>query len=94
MQFEHLIEINSATEPGIDPLSRATLWRGLVVRAEKPELFVIGLDRCALTPIDDGHLQRRLTFGAYEVDDRVRLIPMDAVIYDVAPTATSRGARM
>ncbi|MFT4102129.1 MAG: SRPBCC family protein [Burkholderiaceae bacterium] len=89
MQFEHLIEINSPTLPQICPLSRTTLWRGLVVRAEKPELFVIGLDRCELAPLDDRHLRRRLSFGSYQVDDCVRLIPMDAVIYDVEPTATS-----
>ena len=40
MKFEHLIEINDPLNPLIDPLSVDQLWRGLVLRAESPKLFV------------------------------------------------------
>lgn len=89
MQFEHLIEINSASLPHVDTLTRAQLWRGLVVRAEKPELFVIGLDGCEVTRLDDEKLRRTLAFGSFKVTDTVRFIPMDSVIYDVEATSTS-----
>ena len=45
MKFSHLIQINDPLNPLIDPLSREQLWRGLVLRAENPLLFVMGLDR-------------------------------------------------
>ena len=44
MKFVHLIEINATDNPLIDPLSRDQLWRGLVLRAERPTLFVLALD--------------------------------------------------
>ncbi|MBX9850071.1 MAG: DUF1857 family protein, partial [Rhodocyclaceae bacterium] len=46
MNFEHLIEINAPGNPMIEPLSRNQLWQGLVIRAENPELSVLGLDAC------------------------------------------------
>lgn len=89
MQFEHLVEINSATLSTLPPLSRRQLWRGLTIRAERPELFVLGLDSAEIVERDAQHLRRRLSFGNYSVTDRVRLIDMDSVIYDVDPTDTS-----
>ena len=89
MNFEHLIEINSDRLPTVEPLSRARLWRGLVIRAERPKLFVLGLDACTVEQIDDQHLRRELHFGSYQVRDQVRLIPQEAVVFDVEATASS-----
>lgn len=49
MKFVHLIEINAADNPLIAPLTRAQVWRGLVMRAERPTLFVLALDACEIT---------------------------------------------
>ncbi|MEA5097780.1 MAG: AtaL-like protein, partial [Burkholderiaceae bacterium] len=48
MKFEHLIEINDLRNPTIAPLTRAQLWRGLVLRAEEPTWFMPHLDACEI----------------------------------------------
>ena len=48
MQFQHLVEINDPLNPLIDTLTRDQLWRGLVMRAESPKLFIPWLDECKL----------------------------------------------
>ncbi|MHA0111691.1 AtaL-like protein, partial [Klebsiella pneumoniae] len=40
MKFNHLIQINDPLNPLIDSLTREQLWRGLVLRAESPRLFM------------------------------------------------------
>ena len=85
MNFEHLIEINSATMP-LHALSRAQLWAGLVMRAEKPEITLVGLDECQILDRADQEMRRELRFGHFRVRDRVRFVPMDYVIYEVEAT--------
>ena len=79
MRFEHLIQINDPLMPLLDTLTREQLWRGLVLRAEDPTQFVLGLE---VAPIhsrrvwgDEIELIRTLDFGSFKVDDRVRLLP-------------------
>ena len=48
MKFEHLIEINDPLNPLMDTLTREQLWRGLVLHAESPKLFVPHLDECTI----------------------------------------------
>ncbi|NCW78771.1 MAG: DUF1857 family protein, partial [Oxalobacteraceae bacterium] len=72
MKFTHLIEINSPDNPLIVPLSREQLWRGLVLRAERPTLFVMGLDACEITQRSEHMLSRTLQFGQLTVRDEVR----------------------
>ncbi len=83
MKFEHLIQINDPLNPLIDPLSREQLWRGLVLRAEKPKMFVPHLDECTVTPIDGGGFKRSLRYGKLVVDDTVVLKPLQEVQYAV-----------
>ncbi len=83
MKFTHLIEINTTGNPLIAPLSREQLWRGLVLRAERPTLFVIGLDACEITQRSDQALSRTLQFGQLKVHDQVRLLPLQHVHYHV-----------
>ena len=65
--------------PLLDTLTREQLWRGLVLRAEDPTQFVLGLEvatihsRCAAGDVIE--LVRTLDFGPFQVDDRVRLLP-------------------
>jgi hypothetical protein len=44
LRFEHLVEINDPANPTLEPLTADQLWQGLVLRAESPELFMLGLD--------------------------------------------------
>ncbi len=79
MRFEHLVEINDPLMPLLTEVSRAQLWRGLVLRAEEPTRFVVGLEgatvdaRRELSGVTE--LERTLDYGSFKVRDRVRLMP-------------------
>ena len=79
MRFEHLIQINDPLMPLLDTLTREQLWRGLVLRAEDPTQFVLGLEVATIHSRrvwgDEIELIRTLDFGSFKVDDRVRLLP-------------------
>jgi hypothetical protein len=83
MKFEHLIEINDPLNPLIDPLTREQLWRGLVLHAESPKLFVPHLDECTISERSEHSFRRKRRFGELTIDDRVTLTPMQQVRYDV-----------
>jgi hypothetical protein len=83
MKFEHLIEINDPLNPLIDPLTREQVWRGLVLHAESPKLFVPHLDECTIGERTDSGFTRRRRFGELRIDDRVTLTPLQQIRYDV-----------
>lgn len=83
MQFEHLVEINDPLNPLLDPLSREQLWRGLVIRAEAPKLFVPWLDECTLLEREEAMLRRELRYEALRIRDQVTFTPQQTVRYDV-----------
>jgi hypothetical protein len=83
MKFEHLIEINDPLNPLIDPLTREQLWRGLVLHAESPKLFVPHLDECTISERTDTGFRRSRRFGELRIDDRVTLTPQTQIRYDV-----------
>lgn len=85
MQFQHLIEINDPFNPLIDTLTRDQLWRGLVLRAEAPGLFVPWLDECRLLTRDDGVLARTLRYDALLIHDHVTFVPLEKVHYTIPP---------
>ncbi len=87
MKFNHLIEINMPDNPLVARLSREQLWRGLVLRAERPTLFQLGLDSCDITERAPQGLSRTLHFGQLVVHDRVRFSPQDHVHYHVPQQA-------
>ncbi|WGS40914.1 SRPBCC family protein [Burkholderia sp. JSH-S8] len=82
MNFEHLIQIN-ADDPAVPTLTREQLWEGLVLRAEQPQLFVIGLDSCVVRERTDATLERELHYGSATVRDRVTFTPNHQVRYDI-----------
>ncbi|AOK53283.1 DUF1857 family protein [Burkholderia stagnalis] len=82
MNFEHLIQIN-ADDPAVPTLTREQLWEGLVLRAEQPQLFVIGLDSCVVHERTDTTLERELHYGSATVRDRVTFTPNHQVRYDI-----------
>jgi hypothetical protein len=94
LNFEHLIQINDPLNPLIDSLTREQLWEGLVLRAEQPQLFVLGLDSCAIVSRDGDIMERELHYGQAVVRDRVTLKPNDSVRYDIQPTADYVGGSL
>jgi hypothetical protein len=83
MQFQHLIQINDPLNPLIDNLTRDQLWRGLVLRAESPKLFVPHLDECTLLERDGDVQARSLRYGELIIHDHVTFNPQNTVRYDV-----------
>jgi hypothetical protein len=83
MKFTHLIEINVPGNPLIAPLSREQLWHGLVLRAERPTLFQLGLDQCEILERTALALARKLVFGPLIIHDHVHFMPPTSVHYHV-----------
>ncbi len=54
-----------------------------MLRAEQPQLFVIGLDSCEIQSRTDTVLERELHFGQATVRDRVTFTPNHQVRYDI-----------
>ncbi|CAM2178338.1 DUF1857 domain-containing protein [Paraburkholderia sacchari] len=94
LNFEHLIQINDPLNPLVLPMTREQLWEGLVLRAEQPQLFVIGLDDCTILSREGNTLERELHYGQATVRDRVTLTPNDNVRYDILPTADYVGGSL
>jgi len=94
LNFEHLIQINDPQDPLIEPMTREQLWEGLVLRAEQPQLFVLGLDSCTILAREENTLERELHYGKATVRDRVTLTPTDSVRYDILPTADYVGGSL
>jgi hypothetical protein len=83
MKFEHLIEINDPLNPLIDTLTREQVWRGLVLRAESPKMFVPHLDECTISERTSGSFSRRLRYGELVISDHVQLTPLSEVRVNV-----------
>jgi len=94
MKFAHLVEINDPLNPLIDPLSRAQLWRGLVLRARTPKTFVPWLDRCDIVENAEGSLSRESHYGTLMVRDRVSFLPQQQVVYRVPPQKDIPASRL
>jgi len=94
LNFEHLIQINDPLNPLVEKLTREQLWEGLVLRAEQPQLFVIGLDSCTILSRTDLTLERELHYGTATVRDRVTLTPNESVRYDILPTQAHVGGSL
>lgn len=75
MKFQHLVQINDPLNPLIAPLTREQVWRGLVMKAENPLLFVPTLDSFELLARDSHSIERELHFGRLVVRDRISFEP-------------------
>jgi len=94
MKFEHLIEINDPLNPLADTMTREQLWRGLVLRAEDPKMFMPHLDECTLGERESGSFARRLRYGELVIDDVVHLTPLQEVRYEVPAQGEIAASRM
>jgi len=77
MKFEHLVQINDPSLPGVDWLTRQQLWFGLVARAWKPTRFILGLeDAQVIQTSQQGNittLARVLNYGPFQIADTMEL---------------------
>ena len=94
MNFEHLIQINDPLNPLVETMTREQLWEGLVLRAEQPQLFVMGLDSCSILSRTDSTMERELHYGHATVRDHVTLTPNQSVRYDILATADYVGGSL
>ena len=83
MKFEHLIEVNDLLNPLMDTITHQQLWRGLVLRAESPKLFVPHLDEAEITGRTVDGFHRRLRYGDVVIEDHVALHEPYVVRYEV-----------
>jgi hypothetical protein len=83
MKFAHLVEINDPLDPLIETLTRDQLWRGLVMRAEQPKLFVPYLDECHIEVRSAALIGRRLHYGDTVIADQVSFLPSLQLHYHV-----------
>ena len=94
MNFEHLIQINDPLNPLVEAMTREQLWEGLVLRAEQPQLFVLGLDTCTVLSRTENMLERELHYGQATVRDRVTLLANESVRYDILATESHVGGSL
>ncbi|WP_395006576.1 SRPBCC family protein [Undibacterium sp.] len=83
MKFEHLVEINDLANPSMPVITREQLWRGLVLRAESPKLFVDYIDECCITERTEFSMQRSLRYGDLRINDQVSFVHHQHIQYDV-----------
>ena len=91
MRFEHLVQVNDPLHPLIEPLTRVQLWRGLLLRAEQPGVFMPQLESSRIVARGELSLARELDFGSFKVRDRVRLEPMQRMVIETE-ASQDRGA--
>lgn len=83
MKFEHLIQINELHTENAAVITRDQLWKGLILRAEAPELFMEHLDKCDITDRSVDTLQRVLHYGDLVIEDQVTFLPLIHIHYQV-----------
>lgn len=83
MRFEHLVEVNDLGDAAVAVLTRDQLWRGLVLRAEEPALFVPGLTEATILARTESGLSRALRYGQTLVLDEVHFVERERVRVEV-----------
>ena len=91
MNFEHLIQINDPENPLVESIDRAQLWQGLLHRVENPLPFLPGLEACTILERLDDKLLRELDFGPAVIQDRVTLLELHWVRFDIVPSEAHAG---
>lgn len=79
MRYEHLVQINDPARPDIRCLDRSHLWRGLMLRAARPELFDLTIDTTRVLEESESHQLREVCRGSSTATERVQLFPQEAI---------------
>ncbi len=94
LRYEHLIRINDGGEPSIAVLSRAELWRGIVLRAARPELFDAGIDETRMLSETRSQMVREVRRGSAVVTERVDLVAETAATLTVVSGTSLAGSTL
>ena len=81
LTFEHLVQINDATDTRVTSLTRSQLWQGLILRATEPEGFIPWLDTSEIQGNIEQGMQRYLNYGSYQIRDEVHFTANEQVEY-------------
>jgi hypothetical protein len=88
MTFEHIVQINDLTKPELPVLTRFQIWEGLVLRARRPDKFLVGVDEYEILEREPAYLKRCLQLPGLQVVDEVRFFPESRIEYRTLPTDT------
>ena len=94
MRYEHLVQINEPARPDIRPLSRTELWRGLVLRAARPELFDSSVDGTSTLEESETSQLREVRRSGRSVTERVELTPESLVAITAVSGSDLDGSRL
>ena len=94
MRYEHLIQINDPHNPTLIPLRRDQLWVGLLLRAEQPEEFLVGVERMRILARGVDWLEREMYLGNLRVHDRITLLPGYSVHFATSPSEVHGGGQL
>ena len=76
MTFEHIVQINDLTKPELPVLTRFQVWEGLVLRARRPDKFLVGVDDYEILDQGPAYLKRSLQLPGLHVVDWYAMSPV------------------
>lgn len=94
MTFEHLVQINDLTKPELPMLTRFQVWEGLVLRARRPDKFLVGVEDYEILEQEPAYLKRCLQLPGLEVVDEVTFWREARIEYRTLPTNTVPAASL
>ena len=94
MKFCHVVHINDPKQAPARALTFEQVWRGLVLKAENPLLFVEALDEFRLLSRDAQSVRRELRFGTTTIRDRIILLPPDRMRHEIEASDMVPGATL
>lgn len=86
MTFEHIVQINDLSDPELPILTRFQVWEGLVLRARRPDKFLVGVEDYEILEQEPTYLKRCLQLPGLQVVDEVRFIPQSRIEYQTLAT--------
>lgn len=78
LEFEHIVQVNDPLKSLSTPISRAQLWRGLVLRARCPQRFIEGM-QCFSHPQEGDTFVREISAGEANFYEDVTLREESAI---------------
>ena len=94
MRFEHIVQINDLTKPELPILTRFQIWERLVLRARRPDKFLVGVEDYEIVEQEPAYMKRRLQLPGLQVFDEVTFWPEARIEYRIQPTDTVPSASL